>query len=161
MPYALFSNDAKLSKAYPTAADVWKIAQKNDLVVDVVSEDDKQARIPCWIMTTKSSRASSSRMKTPPETRPRPKAKRRRNCSWRRDGDGGQADNRRPSAYGSRSPGTTSEAVNRFYGVAEASDACSAVRVPQALRRCSPLIAPVTLRTLPAPHEGSCTKATS
>jgi len=42
MPYALFSNDAKLSKAYPTAADVWKIAQKSGLVVDVVSEDDKE-----------------------------------------------------------------------------------------------------------------------
>ena len=24
MPYALFCNDAKLSKAYPTEADVWK-----------------------------------------------------------------------------------------------------------------------------------------
>ena len=58
-------------------------------------------------------------------------------------------------------PETTSEAANRFYGVAEASDACSAARVTQALRRCSPLIAPVTLRTLPAPHEGSCTKAIS
>ena len=42
MPYALFSNDAKLSKAYPTEADVWKIAQKSGLVVDVVSEDDKE-----------------------------------------------------------------------------------------------------------------------
>ena len=41
MPYALFSNDAKLSKAYPTEADVWKIAQKSGLVVDVVSEEDK------------------------------------------------------------------------------------------------------------------------
>ena len=40
MPYALFSNDAKLSKAYPTAADVWKIAQRSGLVVDVVSEQD-------------------------------------------------------------------------------------------------------------------------
>ena len=38
MPYALFSNDAKLSKAYPTAADVWKIAQQSGLVVDAVSE---------------------------------------------------------------------------------------------------------------------------
>ena len=28
MPYALFSNDAKLSKAYPTEADVWKHARK-------------------------------------------------------------------------------------------------------------------------------------
>jgi len=46
MPYALFSNDAKLSKAYPTAADVWKIAQKSGLVVDVVSQDDKAAPHP-------------------------------------------------------------------------------------------------------------------
>lgn len=38
MPYALFSNEAKLSKAYPTEADVWKIAQKSGLVVDVVAE---------------------------------------------------------------------------------------------------------------------------
>ena len=34
MPYALFSNDAKLSKAYPTEADVWKLARKSGLVVD-------------------------------------------------------------------------------------------------------------------------------
>ena len=40
MPYALFSNEAKLSKAYPTAADVWRIAQKSGLVVDVVSGED-------------------------------------------------------------------------------------------------------------------------
>jgi len=41
MPYALFSNDAKLSKAYPTEADVWKIAKRSGLVVDVVTEGDK------------------------------------------------------------------------------------------------------------------------
>ena len=40
MPYALFSSDAKLSKAYPTAADVWTIARKSGLVVDIVSERD-------------------------------------------------------------------------------------------------------------------------
>ena len=39
MPYALFSNEAKLSKAYPTEADVWKFARRSGLVVDVVSED--------------------------------------------------------------------------------------------------------------------------
>jgi hypothetical protein len=39
MPYALFSNDSKLSKAYPTEADVWKIARRSGLVVDVVSND--------------------------------------------------------------------------------------------------------------------------
>src|ERR1700704_4807724 len=41
MPYALFCHDAKLSKAYPTEADVWKLAQHSGLVVDVVSEDEK------------------------------------------------------------------------------------------------------------------------
>jgi hypothetical protein len=46
MPYALFSNDAKLSKAYPTEADVWKIAQKSGLVVDVVSGQDRAGPRP-------------------------------------------------------------------------------------------------------------------
>jgi hypothetical protein len=46
MPYALFSNDAKLSKAYPTEADVWKIARRSGLVVDVVSENEKAAPRP-------------------------------------------------------------------------------------------------------------------
>jgi hypothetical protein len=46
MPYALFSNEAKLSKAYPTAADVWKIAQKSGLVVDVVAGEDSSAPRP-------------------------------------------------------------------------------------------------------------------
>ena len=35
MPYALFSKEAKLSKAYPTEADVCKVAQNSGLVVDV------------------------------------------------------------------------------------------------------------------------------
>ena len=39
MPYALFSNDDRLSKAYPTEADVWKLARRSGLVVDVVSEE--------------------------------------------------------------------------------------------------------------------------
>ena len=38
MPYALFSNDAKLSKAYPTEADVWKHARLSGLVVDVATD---------------------------------------------------------------------------------------------------------------------------
>jgi hypothetical protein len=46
MPYALFSSDAKLSKAYPTEADVWKIARQSGLVVDVATEDDKPAPRP-------------------------------------------------------------------------------------------------------------------
>ena len=46
MPYALFSNEAKLSKAYPTEADVWKLARQSGLVVDVVSEEDKSEPRP-------------------------------------------------------------------------------------------------------------------
>lgn len=38
MPYALFCHEAKLSKAYPSEADVWKLARQSGLVVDVVSE---------------------------------------------------------------------------------------------------------------------------
>jgi hypothetical protein len=34
MPYALFCNEAKLSKTYPTEADVWKLAKQSGLVVD-------------------------------------------------------------------------------------------------------------------------------
>lgn len=41
MPYALFSQDAKISKAYPTEAEVWKHAAQNGLVVDVSSENDE------------------------------------------------------------------------------------------------------------------------
>jgi hypothetical protein len=41
MPYALFCNDAKLSKTYPTEADVWKLAQQSGLVVDAAIEKDK------------------------------------------------------------------------------------------------------------------------
>ncbi len=46
MPYALFSHDAKLSNAYPTEADVWKLARKSGLVVDAASVDGKPAPQP-------------------------------------------------------------------------------------------------------------------
>jgi hypothetical protein len=46
MPYALFCNEAKLSKAYPTEADVWKHARHSGLVVDVATEEDKAAPHP-------------------------------------------------------------------------------------------------------------------
>lgn len=38
MPYALFCDDAKLSKTYPTEADVWKLAAESGLVTDVESK---------------------------------------------------------------------------------------------------------------------------
>lgn len=41
MPYALFCKDAQLSKAYPDEADVWKLAQRSGLVVDVIGDDDR------------------------------------------------------------------------------------------------------------------------
>lgn len=41
MPYALFCNEVKLSNAYPTEADVWKLARESGLVVEVVSGDNR------------------------------------------------------------------------------------------------------------------------
>jgi hypothetical protein len=41
MPYALFYNDARLSKTYPTEADVWKLARQSGLVVDSVTDEEK------------------------------------------------------------------------------------------------------------------------
>ena len=46
MPYALFCNEAKLSKAYPTEADVWKQARQSGLVVDTATESDRPAPRP-------------------------------------------------------------------------------------------------------------------
>ncbi len=43
MPYALFCSEAKLSKTYPTEADVWKLARQSGLVVDAVSEEERPA----------------------------------------------------------------------------------------------------------------------
>lgn len=40
MPYALFCDDAKLSKSYPTEADVWKLAAESGLVTDVEAKDN-------------------------------------------------------------------------------------------------------------------------
>ena len=42
MPYALFCNEAQISKAYPSEADVWKLAQTSGLVVDVEADEDRQ-----------------------------------------------------------------------------------------------------------------------
>lgn len=41
MPFALFSDGAKISKSYPSEADVWKLARKSGLVVDVTTDEDK------------------------------------------------------------------------------------------------------------------------
>jgi hypothetical protein len=46
MPYALFCSDARLSKTYPTEADVWKLARRSGLVVDATSDEEKPAPRP-------------------------------------------------------------------------------------------------------------------
>jgi hypothetical protein len=46
MPYALFCKEARLSKTYPTEADVWKLARRSGLVVDAVSDEEKPAPRP-------------------------------------------------------------------------------------------------------------------
>jgi hypothetical protein len=41
MPYALFCDGAKLSKSYPTEADVWERARHSGLLVDAASGVDE------------------------------------------------------------------------------------------------------------------------
>ena len=43
MPYALFCDEAKLSKAYPTEADVWRLARESGLVVDITTNARRSA----------------------------------------------------------------------------------------------------------------------
>jgi hypothetical protein len=74
MLYALFSNDAKLSKAYPTEADVWKVASKGGLVVDVAAEEKKASPQPVLDNDTRSGPAIPSRTKILSETRLKPRA---------------------------------------------------------------------------------------
>ena len=71
MPYALFSNDAKLSKAYPTEADVWKHARLSGLLVDVATEDDTPAPRP----VLDNGPAGRTPRRIPPRIRPTPSAK--------------------------------------------------------------------------------------
>ena len=91
MPYALFSNDAKLSKTYPTEADVWKQAQKSGLVVDAVSDEETSAPRPVLDNDYEIRPCSRTRMKIPPGTRPTPSATPGwsrnwvREVSWSRD----------------------------------------------------------------------------
>lgn len=43
MPYALFCDEAKVSRTYPTEANVWKHAKESGLVVDVESKEGAPA----------------------------------------------------------------------------------------------------------------------
>ena len=46
MPYALFCHEAKLSKTYPTEADVWRLARRSGLVVDAATGTGRPAPRP-------------------------------------------------------------------------------------------------------------------
>jgi hypothetical protein len=46
MPYALFCNEARLSKTYPTEADVWRLARQSGLVVDAIPQEKKAGPRP-------------------------------------------------------------------------------------------------------------------
>jgi hypothetical protein len=46
MPYALFCNEAKMSKTYPTEADVWKLARLSGLVIDLEARQGRPAPRP-------------------------------------------------------------------------------------------------------------------
>ena len=74
MPYALFCNEARLSKTYPTEADVWKLARQSGLVVDAVSEEEKPAPRPVLDNDYEIRPAGRIRRKTLAETRPTPSA---------------------------------------------------------------------------------------
>ncbi len=46
MPYALFSNDAKVSKSFRTKSEVWQHAERSGLIAEVGSfEEDPPRRI--------------------------------------------------------------------------------------------------------------------
>ena len=84
MPYALFCKEAKLSKTYPTEADVWKLARHSGLVVDAASEHG--GPIPSAVLdTTKSGNASRTLRRIRTKTRLTPSAKPRVTCNFRRD----------------------------------------------------------------------------
>ena len=75
MPYALFCHEAKLSKAYPTEADVWKLARQSGLVVDRYRKRKSRSPGRCSTMTTRSGPAERIRRKTRQRTRPKPSAR--------------------------------------------------------------------------------------
>jgi hypothetical protein len=116
MPFALFCNDAKLSKAYPTEADVWKQARQCGLVVDATTDKEKPSPRPVldndYVLVVRTRRRIQQR------TRQKPKTKPRRNLS---------STARMEARFaGSASPNQ---------GVAVARDACSDSSVTQALLR--------------------------
>jgi hypothetical protein len=146
MPYALFCNDAKLSKAYPTEADVWNEARRSGLVNEAAMEEEPAPR-RLLDNDYEINPAGRTPMRTPPGTRPRPIG--RRWANWSSVCEFGP-----PEVGGLRRS-------RDYQGVALASDACSEASATHAFLRCRPRIAPVTFSTFPAGQAASCTKAIS
>ena len=149
MPYALFCNEAKLSKAYPTEADVWKLARQSGLVVDAVSDEEKPAPRPVLDNDYEIRPCQPDPQEDPAQNK----------ADAEREAQLDLQHNSEARVFRCREMTAECDSLDRVYGVATASDACSAASVTQAFRRCSPLIAPVTLSTLPGRtggvlHEG-------
>src|SRR3982074_691387 len=159
MPYALFSNDAQLSKAYPTEADVWKHARKSGLVVDVASDEDRPTPRPVLDNDYEIKPCSPSPEEDP--HRNQAEAERQEQTEFQIGSYGGLSLWAAPPGQQLSRQSPKMSASGQPYGIAVASDACSAASATQAFLRCRPLIAPVTLSTLPAGHATSCTKAIS
>jgi len=149
MAYALFCNDAKLSKAYPTEADVWKLARQSGLVVDAVSEHGEPVPQPILDNDYEIRVCLPDPHEDPVQNAPMPNARLSTSCSSRRDSKTGLM------RWSGRLRGD-----GNSQGVAIASEA-RVDSATHALLRCNPLIAPVTLSTLPTGQVASCTKATS
>ena len=75
MPYALFCNDAKLSKAYPTEADVWKLAAEVGSWSMRYPRKTGRRHGRFWTMIMRSGRAGRIRRKIPSRIRPTRSAK--------------------------------------------------------------------------------------
>jgi hypothetical protein len=108
MPYALFSNDAKLSKAYPTEADVGRSPGRAVSWSMWPPRRKRRTRTRCWTMITRSGPATLSRMKILPGTRRKPSAttgpSRSSAHSRRRRGPSCQSGRDHPSPTALRSP---------------------------------------------------------
>ncbi len=107
MPYALFCQEARLSKAYPTEADVWERARQSGLLVDVASKDDETTPRPVF--------ENDYEIRPCPPDLQQDLAENLAEVEWLAEtdlgGDSGQVVLTKPSAAGRRSPAAGKRAV--------------------------------------------------
>ena len=110
MPYALFCDEAKLSRAYPTEADVWERARQCGLLVDVASDE----------ATPRSIFENDYEIRPCPPDCPEHLAENQAKAEWDAeldfppcwtDGDASQVIVANASALGRRSPGAWKRAM--------------------------------------------------